>query len=426
MKKRTLLIVVGLFVAAIIFFITKVNKGSTDVGEVFATVERGEFRSEVIASGELFAKSSVDIRGPGGMQTAGVFQTKIEHIIEEGTVVSKGDYVARLDQTELGTKKQQRMSDYTVSTSQYTQAKLDSAIELRKARDGMDKLLFDIEKKKLVLENSQFEPPAVVREKTMDLERAEKQYKQEQENYELQRQKSVAKMAAAEAKMNDDKLKLDALLELEKQFTIMASEPGMLIYRRDWRGNKLGVGAQVNAWDPVVATLPDLTKMVSKTYINEVDINNVKEGQKVDIGLDAFPDKRLTGVVIDVANMGQQRPNSDSKVFEISVQIYESDTTLRPGMTTSNKIIAEVLPDVIFIPVEAVHSQGDSLTYVVAREGGSSVRQEVLLGKSNSDEVVVINGLEEGSRIYLSDPDGMENRPLRLLNNGSRAIAKKD
>lgn len=426
MKKRTLLIVAGLFVAAIIFFITKVNKGSTDLSDVFATVERGEFRSEVIASGELFAKSSVDIRGPGGMQTAGVFQTKIEHIIEEGTVVAKGDYVARLDQTELGTKRQQRTSDYTVSRSQYTQATLDSAIELRKARDAMDKLLFDIEKKKLVLENSQFEPPAVVKEKTMDLERAEKQYGQEVENYELQRQKSVAKMAAAAAKMNDDKLKLDRLLDLQKEFTITASEPGMLIYKRDWRGNKLGVGAQINAWDPVVATLPDLTKMVSKTYINEVDINNVKKGQEVYIGLDAFPDKNLTGVVIEVANMGQQRPNSDSKVFEISVQVYESDTTLRPGMTTSNKIVAEVLSDVIFIPVEAVHSQGDSLTYVMAKDGGSTVKQEVLLGKSNSDEVVVLNGLDEGVRIYLSDPDDMDSKPLRLLNKGNKAIAKKD
>jgi multidrug efflux pump subunit AcrA (membrane-fusion protein) len=290
----------------------------------------------------------------------------------------------------------------------------------------MGNLLFDIEKKKLVLENSQFEPPAVVREKKMDLDRAEKQYRQELENYELQRQKSVAKMASAAAKMNDDKLKLDALLNLQNEFTITASEPGMLIYRRDWRGNKLGVGAQVSAWDPVVATLPDLTKMVSKTYINEVDINNVKKGQEVFIGLDAFPEKKLTGTVIEVANMGQQRPNSDSKVFEISVQVYESDTTLRPGMTTSNKIVAEVLSDVIFIPVEAVHSQGDSLVYVMAKDGSSTIKQEVSLGKSNSDQVVVLNGLDEGMRIYLSDPDDMESKPLRLLNNGNKAIAKKD
>ncbi|MFT7270464.1 MAG: HlyD family secretion protein [Roseivirga sp.] len=426
MKKRNLIILIGVFTAVVIFFITKVNKGTSDTKEVFIEVKKGEFRSEVIASGELFAKSSVEIMGPGGMQSAGIFQTTIEHIIEEGKVVKAGDYVARLDKTELGSRMQQRRSDYTVSTSGFTQAKLDSAIELRKARDNMGNLEFDIEKKKLVLSNSQYEPPAVVKEKQMDLERALKQLEQESENYELQRQKSVAKMQAAAAKMNDDKVKLDNLLELQNQFTIMATEPGMLIYKRDWRGNKMGVGSQVTAWDPVVATLPDLTKMVSKTFINEVDINNVKKGQYVDIGLDAFPDKKLTGLVLDVANMGQQRPNSDSKVFEITVEIHESDTTLRPGMTTSNKIVAEVLNNVIFIPVEAVHSQGDSITYVVAKDGINMIRQEVLLGKSNSDEVIVLVGLIEGTTLYLSDPEGLESKPLKRLAINEKSVAKKD
>tara|TARA_A100000171_G_scaffold6203_1_gene4830 strand:+ start:14099 stop:15379 length:1281 start_codon:yes stop_codon:yes gene_type:complete len=426
MKKRNLIIVIGIFVAVLIFFITKVNKGSTDSAEVFAKVQRGQFRSEITASGELFAKSSVEIMGPGGMQGAGIYQTTLEHIIPEGTVVNAGDYVARLDQTELGTRLQQRRSDFTVSSSEFTQAKLDTAMELRKARDVMDNQLYEIERKKLVLRNSQYEPPAVVTEKQMELDRAEKQYLVEKENYELQRQKSVARMAGAEAKMLDDKAKLDALLGLQKQFTIMAPEPGMLIYKRDWRGNKMGVGAQINAWEPVVATLPDLTHMVSKTYVNEVDINNIKKGQRVEIGLDAFPDKKLTGQILEVANMGQQRPNSDSKVFEIMVVVNESDTTLRPGMTTSNKVIAEVLDDVLFIPVEAVHSQGDSITYVIAKDGLSSVKQEVKLGKSNSDQVVVIGGITEGLTIYLSDPSGMDDKPIKLLSEEVKAIAKKD
>ena len=87
------------------------------------------------------------------------------------------------------------------------------------------------------------------------------------------------------------------MLAIQKEFTITATEAGMLIYKRDWRGNKMGVGAQVSAWDPVVATLPDLTKMISKTYINEVDINKVTKGQEVAVGLDAFPDKALSGIV---------------------------------------------------------------------------------------------------------------------------------
>ena len=124
--------------------------------------------------------------------------------------------------------------------------------------------------------------------------------------------------------------------------------------------------------------------------------------------------------------MGQQRPNSDSKVFEIMVVVNESDTTLRPGMTTSNKVIAEVLDDVIFIPVEAVHSQGDSITYVITKDGLTIDKQEVFLGKSNADQVVVLNGIDEGLTIFLSDPNGIDDKPIKRLANGAKSIAKKD
>ena len=233
-------------------------------------------------------------------------------------------------------------------------------------------------------------------------------------------------MQWAEIRVQNDQERLDFLVEVSEQFIITAPEAGMLIYKRDWGGNKIAQGGRVAAWNPTVATLPDLTKMISKTFINEVDINTVQQGQEVEIGFDAFPDKHLTGTVLEVANMGQQRPNSDAKVFEILIDINESDTTLRPGMTTSNKIVADVVEDVLFIPVEGVRSQGDSITYVV--KGGSRVKQEVLLGKSNADEVIILAGLEEGERIYLSDPEGLENDKVKLLPTDikSQALTKKD
>lgn len=425
MKKRTVTIVIGVFVALIIFFITKVNKGSSDEIEVLAQVQRGLFRSEVTASGELYAKNSVNIMGPDGMRQANIWETTISDIIDEGTVVSKGDYVARLDQSELNQKVQQEKSDYTISNAKYKEAKLDTAMELRKARDEMGNMLFEMEKQKLVLENSQFEPPATIKEKKMELSRAEKKYQQAQENYKLQIEKAEAKVQAAEAEMNEDKRKLEFLQGLASRFVITAPEEGMLIYKRDWRGNKIAQGGRVAGWDPVVATLPDLTKMISKTYINEVDINTVKTGQEVELGLDAFPDKFLTGIVLEVANMGQQRPNSDSKVFEVTVEINESDTTLRPGMSTSNKIIASVLDEALFVPVEAIHSQGDSITYVLLKDGLSIVKQEVSLGISNSDQVIINEGLKEGQSVYLSDPQGLDQKSVRLLAN-SKVIAQKN
>jgi len=189
----------------------------------------------------------------------------------------------------------------------------------------------------------------------------------------------------------------------------------MVIYARTWNGTKKGVGSTIQTWNPTVATLPDLSTMVSKTYINEVDIRIVAKGQEVLIGLDAFPNKKLTGKVVEVANIGEQKPNSDSKVFQVNIEINESDTTLRPGMTTSNTIVAEVIPNAIFVPLECLHSQGDTLTYILKVDGLSYTKQEVRVGKSNTDYAIILQGVEEGDLLYLSNPSGFESKRLVLL-----------
>ena len=161
----------------------------------------------------------------------------------------------------------------------------------------------------------------------------------------------------------------------------------MVIYARDWNGKKKTTGTQINTWQPIVATLPDLTTMVSKTYVNEVDIRKVKSGQHVKIGLDAFPEKKLEGTVINVANVGEQKPNSDSKVFEVTIEIHDSDTTLRPAMTTSNNIVAEVIEDAISVPLESLFSQGDSITYVIKKNRIGYTKQQVIAGPSNDNQM---------------------------------------
>ena len=63
--------------------------------------------------------------------------------------------------------------------------------------------------------------------------------------------------------------------------TVRAPAAGMVIYQKEWNGQKLTAGSQISAWDPTVATLPDLTHMESVTYVNEVDVHKVAPGQPV-------------------------------------------------------------------------------------------------------------------------------------------------
>jgi hypothetical protein len=187
------------------------------------------------------------------------------------------------------------------------------------------------------------------------------------------------------------------------------------------------VGSSISPWDNVVATLPDMSSMISKTYVNEIDVNKVKAGQKVELLVDAFPERSYTGVVTSVANIGEQLPNADAKVFEVQVKVNGSDAILRPSMTTGNKIITKTIEEVTYLPLESVQTGVDSIPFVYTKKGD---KQIVVLGEANENNVVVEQGLEEGTMIYLSTPEStdkfrMEGEDLIAVNQ-ERARARKE
>jgi len=193
----------------------------------------------------------------------------------------------------------------------------------------------------------------------------------------------------------------ETMQQVFQQFTIRAPSDGMVIYRRDRGGSKRRTGSNINPSDNVVATLPDLSVMLSITWVNEIDISKVKEGQHVRIGVDAFPEKKFTGVITSVANVGEQLANSDAKVFEVIIELNESDLILRPSMTTSNTILINSHSDVVYIPLDAVFNQ-DSVTFVYTT---NNTKQVVVLGESNDTEVIVDLGLTEGEKLHVSIPE---------------------
>jgi hypothetical protein len=143
--------------------------------------------------------------------------------------------------------------------------------------------------------------------------------------------------------------------------------------------------------------------MESQTYVNEVDVRKLSLGQKVVVSLDADPTKKLNGSVTQIANVGEQRPNQDSKVFEVKIEIAAPDTTLRPGMTTSNAIETASLPNVLSVPLEAVVTEA-GFSYVFKKSGRGVVKQMVETGAMNDNEIVVRRGVEAGDRVLLAPP----------------------
>jgi hypothetical protein len=154
--------------------------------------------------------------------------------------------------------------------------------------------------------------------------------------------------------------------------------------------------------------------MESVTFVNEIDVRKVAKGQQVTITLDADPTKKLKGTVVAVANVGEQRPNADAKVFEVKVTVEQSDSTLRPGMTTGNGVLTFTQKDALYVPLEAVMSDS-GLSYVYKRSGSRTVKQQVLTGALNDNEVIIVRGLAENDRVLLSPPVGSDQREMARL-----------
>lgn len=383
---------------------------------------RQPFVIQVTATGELAAKKSVKIRAPQGMRAAGIYETTLSDLVPEGNVVGAGDYVASLDRTELAGKMSDVQTELEKIRTQLEQARIDTAIELRGIRDELANLEFSKQEKLLAVEQSKYEPRSVIQQAELDLERTERDFRQLLKKYELKQRQAVAKIQEIDALLRQNQRQLQVYNELSEQFTIHAPEPGMVIYARTWRGKK-EPGSRISAWDPIVAELPDLSDMISQTYVNEVDISKVQEGQDVKIQVDAFPDRSYTGKVIKVANIGEQLSGYDAKVFEVIVQVNEADSILRPAMTTSNEIITGTYEDILAIPLEGL--QSDSLTFVYKDGGSGVVRQEIVTSLASSDEIMVEYGLSEGDIIFLVPPPGAEEAPFVPLDPATKAKIRK-
>lgn len=418
MQKKPIYIGIAIILSllAIFYFF---SRGGVEQGfEIMGKVNQGDFKVEITTSGELQALNSVEILGPTEARRYRVGNITIESMVDEGTIVKQGDFIASLDKTELFGRLEDRKIDLEQNKAAYEQTQLDTSLVLRQERDNLINMEYEVGAMKLVLDQSQYEPPAIIKQNEYNYEKTKRDLSQAKERYRIKTLQEKARMVEVSANLREVQMEVAQIESVLEKFIVRAPQNGMVIYVQG-RGGKIKEGSQISSWNPVVATLPDLSSMQSVTYVNEVDIRKVKAGQMVELGLDAFPERKYTGEVIKVANVGQQRPNSDAKVFEVIIKVNESDASMRPSMTTSNAIMIESLNNVLYVPLEAINVLNDSVNYVYL---DNKKKQEVKLGLANANDIVIEMGLSEGQNVYLSTPAWSENTSITLLEelNGKR------
>lgn len=407
MKNKKIIIgVIGVLVLALFIWFFQSGNSEGISKSMITKVIKGDLPIEVIATGELEARNSQNIYAPSLLRSLGVSQIKISDMADEGTILKEGDFVASLDPSEIGTSLNQLEIDKEQKLSDLKSAKLDTALTMRAERETILNLKYAMEESDLEVKQSKFEPPAVQRKAEITLEKAERNYNQAVTNLKLKQQQAVSKVFTVQTELRQLEAKIQKMLTGLQSLKVTAPQNGMLVYYSNWNG-KVKPGSTVNTWNPIIASIPDLSEMISKTYVNEIDISKVKKGQKVKITVDAFSDKKIEGEIVTVANIGQQQSGSDAKVFEVEIKVNKTDSMLRPAMTTSNKIKIKELKNVLYVPLECVFTES-TVQYVFVKKGSSFIKKRVTTGEASEEYIVITDGVEEGDEISMIAPEGSE------------------
>ena len=407
--KRTIIItglVIILASTALMAFV-RITSGSSDPEINLAVAKQGNFEISVTSTGEIIAENFVDIKGPDVVRNMFFRPSglKITDIVPEGTMVKKGDYIATLDRSSFENTLKDETTRLQQLEAEFEMKLLDTAVILSTLRDDIINQNFAAEESAIVVAQSKYEPPSVQRQSELALEREQRVLEQKRKIYNLRLAQTRADARKLRNDLERQRRKVNDITAVLADFTVKSPADGMVVYKRDRLGNKIKEGSVMHPFDPVVATLPDLSSMISRVFISEIDVNKIKKGQPVKITVDAFREKTYTGTVAGIANIGEQLANSDSKVFEVLVKIVDSDPLLRPSMTTSNKLITKTFDNVVYVPTESVMTGTDNIPYVYTNKG---IKQVVVPGESNEKNTIIEKGIAAGTSVFLMLPENHE------------------
>ena len=424
---RRILLAVGLILliaAAVAASRLLLEKHSVAVASI--AVKHGVFVITLdLKHGELGAVNAEQISSP---RVRG--QLKITQLYPEGEVVEVGDLIIMFDRVEF--EKQVIEQEQAVEAARM---ELEKTIVNQNVEDAHQKA--DIENQEDVLrlaqlqmEKMQFESFVEREEQSLKTRQAELALEQARKKIEAQRIVDAVDRRKQELQVAQQERELDRAERDLAKLSVIAEKPGLVVYERIRKGSsprpeKVRVGDEPWGGQTLV-TLPDLSRMQVNTWAKEVDVDKLEVGNEVHVRLDALPGLVFHGVISTISSLGHEKEGDKNvKVFDITVEIEEEDSRLQPGMTANCEVIIETLPPrpeqeeeegkiarptesevaemPLYIPLDAVFEKGDRVL-VYRMEGGTPMEQEVTLGKSNEDYVVVEAGLGANDRVALRDP----------------------
>ena len=395
-----LLIVVA--IAAAVFFAFQIKP---DSGKTFK-VKKGNLETVINCKGEVKGEKYTEINLPDEIcdRELRVYQLKIVDLILEGKVVKKGDYIAKIDEGQLSTQMRNKLQDKERMDADLRNAMLDSTVNLSRKRESITNAKLDLEYLKIDLEQSKYESEAYQRKTQMRYQKAELEVEKIRRDYLLDRNKLKIQVGRYQERVAQLQKEIEKYQLAIAATTIRTPEDGIVMFAKDWSGKTYGKDSEVNIWRPLIATLPDMSVVITEAYIKEIDIAKVHLNDSVRITIDALAGRVFSGKVVKIATIGEDHKDFDMKAFKVIIRYEKSDKDLKPGMTANNDIIVGNFKDKLLVTRQAIFSKnGKQIVYL--KKGGNITEQEIELIAENDLFGAVENTLNEGDVLLLYQPD---------------------
>ena len=381
-NKKTYIILASVAVLALVAYFLFGGEKQAGVTYGTAEVKVGDITNSVTATGTIEPVTSVTV----GTQVSG----KVAHLyVDYNSVVKKGQVIAELDKTNL-------MSELASAKANLSSAQ--SNLSYQQSHFSRYQILFN---KGLISAN--------------DYEQTRLSYEQAQQQVRTARE-SVNKAATNLG-----------------YATITSPIDGVVLSKSVEEGQT--VAASFNT--PELFTIAqDLTNMQVIADIDEADIGEVKEGQRVTFTVDAYPDDVFSGVVKQV----RQEATTESNVvtYQVVISAPNANLKLKPGLTANVTIFTKEVKNVLSVPSKALKftpnekmlTDGQSIQDVPAPnkvwtlEDGVFKAHKVEVGLTNGITTEITSGLKAGQKIVTEFHIGGGDEPAEGAKNNNPFMPK--
>jgi HlyD family secretion protein len=361
------------------------------------TVVRRDFVRGIRLSGTVEAIQSTTIAAPrlSGPNTQSLVITRL---VRPGSTVQAGDLVVEFDRQQQLTNALDRRAELADLEQQIRKreaqeraaaAKDDSEIQL--ARSSESRAELEMIKNPMIAK--------IEAEKNVNaLEQAKATLQQLQTTYDLKRKAADAdiRMLRIRRDRADNAMKMAETNAT--RMAITAPIGGMVVLKTIWKSGQMAEvqeGEEVRAGVPV-ADIVNPNAMRVRARVNQADVNDLRLGQTVTVGLDAYPELRFAGKIAQISPLGVISTLSPKvRTFVVLINVEGSHPNLMPDLTASLDVELARQLRALVIPRDSVRRDGERALVSVQRGSGFEDRP-VTLGDANAHEVVVASGLDEG------------------------------